>query len=176
MAAGRMEVIKPRTWTERELRAAGFRYYERKKEVVMARPLPAAEAPKTIRTPWETLTVDAGYMICYQPGKSARRSLDEYEHWPCHPDIFQDTYRAWNTAGWKPNAAERDLMQRGCKPYYKVAGVWAKCVTEDVLVQSLESTQPARIPAGAWVAIGEKGAPYHLDDPGFRARYVIPGK
>jgi hypothetical protein len=46
------EVIRQKNWTQDELRAMGYQYYERKKEVTMVRELPGIEAPKVILTSW----------------------------------------------------------------------------------------------------------------------------
>lgn len=165
------EIIQPKVWTEKAFRTAGFHFYQRQKSLVMARRLPENEAPLKIRANRETLTVSAGYMICYSPGKKVASKLEDYEHWPCEPEIFHANYRAWDTF-WKPRPAERDLMARGCKPYYKHAGVWAKRLVEDSLVQSMESPEPALIPAGDWIVIDQTGNPYHMSDKAFRERYT----
>ncbi len=134
-----LEVIKQREWTEPELRNEGFDQYERRKELIMARPLPKSEAPKGIITSsGQRLIALAGDMICYTPGDHIRPSLDAYDHWPVEPDIFKQTYRAWHEWDWQPTPAEQHLMDMGCKPYYKVAEVWAKKLDEAAYVQSLE--------------------------------------
>jgi hypothetical protein len=167
-------IIRQRNWTEAELREAGFHYYARQKQVVMARVLPADEAPLRIRlSEQERVAIPAGYMICYQAGQKTRRGLREYEHWPCRADIFVDSYRAWDEPHWKPTPAEADLIARGCEPYYKFQGVWAKRVTQPTSVQSIESEGPVIIPIGNWLAIGDLGAPYYMDDASFQARYSL---
>ncbi len=167
------EIIRQHTWTEAELCTEGFRYFGRKKEIVMARRLPAAEAPLQVTMNHETVTVPAGYIICYSPGKNVQHKLDEYEHWPCANDDFEASYVEWDELKWKPRPAERDLMTRGCRPYYKNIGVWAKRLKQPTYIQSKESPKPFLVPVGDWVVIGNKGAPYHMDDAGFRARYSL---
>jgi hypothetical protein len=166
------EIIRQRNWTEKELRDAGFHYYHRKKSLVMARRLPESEAPLTIWANREKLTVQAGYMICYNPGKKAHPRLEDYEHWPCAPDIFRSTYKAWDSP-WKPRPAEKRLIAHGCKPYYKHTGIWAKRLTEETYIQSMESPKPVLIPAGDWIAIHGAEHPYHMSDKGFRERYTL---
>ena len=39
------QILRQRDWSEQELLANGFRYYERRKYVVLARKLPPEEAP-----------------------------------------------------------------------------------------------------------------------------------
>lgn len=166
-----MKVIKKRKWTKEELIAHGFRYHARKKQLVMARVLPRAEAPKTIVTAWDTLVAQAGHIICYDPGDMVWPALDDYYHWPVEPRIFKETYRPWDEPGWKPSPPEKRLMGLGCKPFYKVVGVWAKKLTEETFVQSLESPEPVRLPPGVWVSIGVEGEPYSMSERNFRSRY-----
>ena len=42
------EVIQTKKWTKEELQQLGFKRYPRKKTIIMARRLPAAEAPLEI--------------------------------------------------------------------------------------------------------------------------------
>jgi hypothetical protein len=169
------DVIQQRDWTETELKRAGFQFYQRKRQVVMARILPESEAPLRIEVGGqETVMVQAGYIICYNAGQTVQTQLNEYEHWPCQPDIFQHTYLPWNDVDWQPNAAERDLLAHGCKPYYKSQGVWAKRLTTPTYVQSIESAAPVLVSPGHWLVIGDQGAPYHMTDAAFCARYVLP--
>lgn len=167
------DVIQRRVWTEEELQEAGFQYYERRKQVVMARELPPEEAPKTIKTSWDTLVAEAGSMICYEPSYMPQPTLDDYNHWPVDRQLFEDTYARWDEPDRTPTPAEMDLLLKGCEPYYKFAGVWAKSLERDTFVLSLESTNSARIPAGAWLCIGVDGEPWSQTEDEFRARYVI---
>ena len=41
-----MEILTQHHWTQDELRAAGFRFYRRKKTVILARELPEEEAQR----------------------------------------------------------------------------------------------------------------------------------
>ena len=167
------EVIKQKDWTDEELRAAGFHYYEHKRQVTMARVLPASEAPLEMKFAYETLVVEAGYIICYQPGDIVYPNINDYDHWPVRPDIFADAYRAWDERGWLPTAPQRHLILHGCKPYYKYTGVWARKLSRPTYVLTLESSEPTLIPEGAWLGIGSMGGPYSMDEPTFLDRYII---
>lgn len=165
------EVIKQRQWTDSELRAAGFKRYDRKKDVVLARKLPASEAPKRIYTPdGDTLTAYENYMLLYYPGNDTKASIDEYEQWPVEPEIFNKTYKPWNES-WNPTPAQRHLLRQGAKPYYKAVGVWAKPVKQDTYIQSLEHDSPVLVPKGRMMAIGVNGEPYSMGEDAFTARY-----
>ena len=167
-------VIKQKPWNENELRTNGFEYYQRVKEMVMVRQVSRGNAPLRVKVDFETLVIEGDHVMCYEPGERVRGNLDEYEHWPCEVSIFKETYKPWDEPGWKPSPAERDLMVRGCAPVYKFSGVWARPLTEPTYVQSLESPKPARIPAGQWLVIGAQGAPYHMNETAFHARYTLP--
>jgi hypothetical protein len=171
---GMDEVLRQRTWTDDELRAAGFCYYERKKQLVMVRELPASEAPVEMDLGVDRVVVPAGYLICYDPRQGALSSLGDYDAWPVEPGIFAATYRAWDEPGWEPNEAERHLMQLGCRPFYKASGVWAQRLTAPMLVQSLESPEPVLVEPGTWVAVGPAGEPWPIADETFRERYFLP--
>lgn len=164
-------IIRQRQWTPEELKAAGFRQYARKKQVVMVRQLPPEEAPLTIETTWDSLVAPAGYMICYDPGKVAWKALEDFDHWPCEPSIFDINYRAWDQPDWKPTPPEAALLRLGCKPFYKIQGVWAKRLAQPVRVQSMESQMPTTVPAGAWLVIGTEGEPYSMSERAFTTRY-----
>ena len=88
-----MNVLKQRRWTDEELIKEGFKRYERKKTVVLARELRPGEAPKRIKTAWDTLVAHVGFMICYDVSDGKKRaSLDSYNHWPVDPGIFLKTF------------------------------------------------------------------------------------
>jgi hypothetical protein len=168
-------VIKQQTWTDEQLKSGGFVQYERYKQLVMARRLPAVEAPKMIQTSWgDTLTAKLGYVICYTPGDVVRMTLDDYEHWPVEPAIFRQTYRAWKDPDWHPSPPEAHLYNLGCRPCYKQASIWARHLTEDVFIQSLEHPQPVRVERGRVLAIGAQGEPYAMTLESFRERYFDP--
>jgi hypothetical protein len=169
-----MAVIRQQDWSDDALIAAGFRYYPRRKQLVLARELPPEEAPKTISAPWATLVADAGEMICYNPSYERRDSIDEYEHWPVNPAIFEATYKPWDEPERTVTPAEMHLLKSGCKPYYKTAGAWAKRLTEPVMVQSMESPEPIQLPVGAWLLVGVHGEPWGSADADFKSRYVVP--
>ena len=165
-------IIQQRQWTDDELRAAGFTYYERKKQLVMVRMM--GEDSKRIRMTLETLEVGKGYVLCYDPGHVVRPNPDDYDHWPVRPDIFKATYRAWDVANWSPSAPEQHLLRLGCSPYYKFTGMWAKLVTEPIRVKSIESSEGVEVPAGMWLAIGTMGEPWYMTEDKLRARYIVP--
>ncbi len=167
------KVIRPQMWSDEELAAQGFQRYDRKKQLVMARALPETEAPLVFEWPLETLVIEAGYMICYDPGQDERPALNDYDHWPVEPAIFERTFRKWDDADWTPSPAERHLMRCGCAPYFKVEPVWAKKLIADTYVQSLESREPVLVPAGFWLAIGAMGEPWYIDGQTFRYRYFV---
>lgn len=169
-------VVRQRTWTERELRAEGFRHYASRRQVTMVRRLPPDEAPKVIKTPWDTIVAQAGYYIAYQTSEAPGKPLDAYAPRPIEPDIFKTTYAPWRVPDWKPSPTEAHLMKLGCKPFYKTVGVWAKRLTEPTYVQSIESDQPSLSPAGAWLCIGSAGEPWTVTNEWFHRRYVVPAK
>ncbi len=168
-------VIRQRAWSDAELQAAGYRYYPRRKTLVMARALPEAEAPLRIDAAWDTLYAQAGDMICYRPEEAAvLPGLADYDHWPVRRDIFEQDYAPWD--GPLPDTpAVRQLQAAGCRPVYKRAGCWARRLQEPAWVQSLESPEPVRYPPGAWVCIGSEGEPWGQGDAEFRARYCVEG-
>jgi hypothetical protein len=165
-------VIRQRQWGKDELRAMGYEYYERKREVPMVRELPASEAPLTIHTHYgDTLVAEAGYMICYSPGKVVCSSIDQYDHWPVAPEIFIQTYSRWDEPNWKPSPPQRHLLAAGCRPFYKSSGIWAKKLDTDVYLQSKEHVKPVKIRTGMYVAIGQDGEPYSMGDNTIHSRY-----
>lgn len=167
-----MKVIKQRDWTEEELHAQGFNQYERKKQLVMARPLRRSEAPKRIITSsGEELIAQAGAIICYNPGDQVRPTLNDYDHWPVEREIFRQTYKAWDESDWHPSPPEKHLMGLGCEPYYKVAAVWAKKLDKATYIQSLEHEKPELVSGGRYVVIGAKGEPYSVNNSSFTRRY-----
>ena len=164
-------VLRQREWTEDELKAEGFQYFEPAKQLVMARLLVIS---KDINIKTETITGKIGDVICYKPGTEVKSSLDDYEQWPVRRDIFFKNYKAWDEPGWQPGPVEQHLMDNGCKPYYKSLGVWAQRLHQSRQVQSLESRAPVVIPAGYWLIIGVAGEPYSTPDYNFRSRYIVP--
>lgn len=164
-------LIRKQDWSEDELKEKGFSHVPRKKEIIMARVLPASEAPLKIRTNWgEILIAQAGYMICYSSGEDKKANLGDYEHWPVDASIFAKTYKAWDEE-FNPNAAQSHLMQYGCKPFYKAAGVWAKTLEEDIYIQSVEHEKPVLVEKERVLAIGAEGEPYHMGSETFHDRY-----
>jgi len=167
-----MNVIKQQDWTEQELVRAGFERYDRIKQVVMARRLSEAEAPLVIKTEWgEELVAEAGYAICYRAGEVIQPTRDDYYHWPVDPYIFDDTYRPWDQREWQPTPTEEHLMELGCRPYYKLASVWAKEVTHSLWMQSPEHREPVQVEPGRFLVIGARGEPYTMGVDEFYSRY-----
>lgn len=161
-----------RSWKEAELSALGFGRYETQREIRMARLVTERDEVDITK---EKLDVAAGYMLCYNPGKEARTTLKDYDHWPVRFDLFHKNYKPWSLDNWQPNPAEKHLMESGCKPFYKAAPVWAKRLKKTVSLQSLESPKPVDIPPGRWLCIGLEGEPYHMANTKFRTHYIVPG-
>jgi hypothetical protein len=166
-----MDIMSQRHWTHEELRALGFHFYRRKKAVILARELPPNEAPKIIQVEYDTLVAPAGYIICYDPDdERVQPTIDDYPQRPVEPQTFHETHRPWDEQ-WTPTPAEQDLLDNGCVPYYKVAGVWAKQVTAPTRIKSNESVEAITVPVGGWVLIGGNGEPYATTDSEFWERY-----
>lgn len=167
------EFIHQKQWTDEELRQMGYTYFDRRKQLVMARTLSPAEAPLTIQTSWgDTLSAEAGYRICYEPAPEVHERLADYEHWPVAPDIFDKTYRPWDEPDWQPSPGEKHLMALGCEPFYKVSGIWAKKLDEDAYLLSLEHEKPVKVKTGTVVAIGAEGEPYAIGEDTLHDRYT----
>jgi hypothetical protein len=168
MAATR--VLRKRNWTDAQLIAGGFRYFEPRKRLVMARVISTVT---NIELTLETLMADAGDIICYNPGDHLKNAVDQYEHWPVAKELFKKTYKQWDDGSWRPNPAEAHLMEHGCLPYFKSTGVWALRLPISIYVQSLESPEPSVVPRGRWLCIGSEGEPYNMNDEQIHARYVM---
>ncbi len=169
-------ILVQRVWTEDELLEAGFRYFERKKRVVLARELPSEDAPLKIKYKHDTLIATAGYMICFAADWRKKKSLYNYDHWPVAPDHFADLYVDWNDP-WRPKRGQKHLITLGCKPYCNIVGVWAKRLANPQWIQGVEHDQPFQVPAGAWLLVAAKGsamgAPYWSSDQGFRNNFIM---
>lgn len=169
------DVLREYPWTEQELHNEGFRYYKRWKKVVLARELPEAEAPLTIKSHWDTLIATAGYMICFRSENTVKNNLYDYVHWPVRSDHFIDLYQPWSEQAWNPTPSEQHLLSLGCQPCYHRSGVWAKKLSQPRIVQSVESLNPVEVPTDAWLCIAATGsawgAPYSMPDEEFATRY-----
>lgn len=165
------KVLRQHKWTEAQLEAGGFQYYETIKRLVMARVI---TQPQNIQITVELLVAKSGDVVCYTPGETVMPDIDHYHHWPVRHDVFNKTYQAWDEKPFIPTPAQRHLMEHGCRPYFKSTGVWAQRLRKSVWTQSLESPKPALIPQGRWLLIGSEGEPYHTNDKDFRSRYVVP--
>lgn len=169
------KVYVQRDWTDQELVADGFLYYHPVKRITMARMLPPEEAPKTMKAAGHTVTAEAGYWIAYTAGKVLKDILDDYKPRPIEPEIFVETYKPVNNPNWHPTPTQSHLQRLGCQPYYKTAGVWAKQLTVETQVQSMESTEPSLAAKGTWLCIGVEGEPWTITEDWFQAHYRLPG-
>lgn len=160
-------VLRQRDWSEEALRAAGFRHFQPRKRLVMARELGNA---RTIRTADGALHARPGDMLCYRPDEQTRAHPDEHEHWPVRRELFEKNYRPWDEV--LPDLADLPLFfQAGCSAWYKHGGIWAQRLATRQLIQSLESATPVQVAAGQWLLIGSAGEPWHMNDAAFRSRY-----
>ncbi len=164
-------VLRQRDWTREALCAAGFRYYQPRKRLVMVRELGSA---RTVRTADGPLHAWPGDMLCFRPDEQSRAHPDDHEHWPVRRDLFEQNYRHWDEV--LPDLADLPVFfQTGCSAWYKHGGVWARRLATRQLIQSLESAAPVQVAAGQWLLIGSAGEPWHMDDAAFRSRYREPG-
>ena len=160
-------VLRQRDWTVEALGAAGFRHFQPRKRLVMARELGCA---RTVRTADGALHARPGDMLCYRPDEQARADPESHEHWPVRRDLFEKNYRPWEEL--LPDLADLALFfQAGCSAWYKHGGVWARKLTSGQHIQSLESAGPVLVAAGQWLLIGSAGEPWHMNDAAFRSRY-----
>lgn len=160
-------ILRQRDWSEEALRAAGFRRFQPRKRLVMARELGCA---RTVRTADGALHARPGDMLCYRPDEQSRAHPDEHEHWPVRRDLFEKNYQPWDEG--LPDLADLPLFfQAGCSAWYKQARVWARKLTNRQLIQSLESPSPVLVAAGQWLLIGSAGEPWHMNDAAFHSRY-----
>jgi hypothetical protein len=159
-------------WTDEALIADGFQSCQPIKRLVMARRLPADEAPKIIESDGETLTAEAGYWIAYVAGKTLKATLDEYEPRPIEPHIFAETYRPWDEPDQTLTVTQAHLQQLGCQSYYKFANIWAKQLSTETWIQGMESDEPVLTPAGEWLCIGAGGEPWSVTDEWFQTHYL----
>jgi hypothetical protein len=175
MDAGK--VLIQREWSDEELIESGFKYYQRRKRVVLARELPTEEAPLKLYYEHDELIATAGYMICFAAGWRKKKSLYDYHHWPVAPDHFAEYYVELDDPSWKPNRGQRHLIALGCKPYINPVGVWAKQLKQPQLIQGAEHDKPFEVPKGAWLLLAGKGtargAPYWATDKAFQSRFYV---
>ena len=170
-------ILTQRNWSEQELSDAGFKYYKRKKRIVLARELPAEEAPLKMKYNHDELIATAGYMICFAANWRKKKSLYDYHHWPVASDHFADLYTEFIDPKWKPNRGQRHLMSLGCKPYVNLIGVWAKKLEQSQMIQGVEHDEPFEVPKGAWLLLAAKGsakgAPYWSSAKGFSSFFYL---
>lgn len=166
-------IIKQRVWTIEELLSAGFKQYTRRKQRIFAARLPLDSNPLPIHYTFETVYAEPGDVMIFEAGDAPQNRLSEYTHWSVKPHIFANTYKSWDEPQWQPSPAEKHLMEFGCRPYYKFKGVWARRLTEPTTILSLESPKPNRVPAGVWLAIGDRGEPWHIEDDTFHDHYIL---
>ncbi len=70
-----------------------------------------------------------------------------------------------------PTPTEQHLITLGCRPYYKLAGVWAKKIIHPIWMQSPEHQQPVEVGPGRYLVIGIQGEPYTMGKEEFFSRY-----
>lgn len=167
-----------REWSDQELIDAGFKYYRRRKRVVLARALPVEEAPLKVQYEQDELIATAGYLICFAADRHKKKSLYDYHHWPVAPDHFADSYVELDDPNWKPNSTQKHLISLGCKPYLiSSVGVWAKKLDQPQWIQGSEHEKPFEVPKGAWLLLAQqgsaRGAPYWGTDKAFRSRFHL---
>jgi hypothetical protein len=129
-----------------------------------------------MKTSGNTITAEAGYWIAYAAGDVLKATLDDYKPRPIEPDIFAETYRRWDEPNWHKTPTQAHLQRLGCQSYYKFVGVWAKQLTADTQVQSIESAKPTLAPRGAWLCVGTDGEPWSMTDVWFQEHYWLPGR
>lgn len=175
MEAG--NVLRQKEWSQEALIDAGFKYYHRRKRVVLARELPAEEAPLKLCYEHDELIATAGYMICFSAGGRKMKSLYDYHHWPVAPEHFTDYYVELDDPHWQPNRGQRHLLSLGCKPYINPVGVWAKKLKQPQMIQGIEHEKPFEVPQGSWLLLAPKGsdrgAPYWATDKAFQSRFYL---
>jgi hypothetical protein len=169
------KVYVQQTWKPEALIADGFLPYRPVKQVTMARLLPPEEAPKTVTSFGKSIIAQAGYWITYAAGDAVRRTLDDYKPRPIKPAIFAEAYREWDEPKWHLTLPEAHLHQLGCRPFYKIASVWAKQLTHETWVQGIESFEPALAHIGSWLCVGMEGEPWIMTSVWFRIHYLLPG-
>jgi len=170
------KIYAQRHWTDQALIEDGFLSYRPVKRVTMARMLSSEEAPKTVKASGNAIIAQTGYWIAYAADEALKATLDDYKPRPIEPDIFAISYRPWNERNWRPTSTEAHLQQLSCKPYYKVAPVWAKLLTAETWVHSLESAWPTLVPRGEWLCVGVEGEPWSVTEAWFQAHYLLPGR
>lgn len=168
--AGR-RVLRQREWSDDQLKAAGFNYYQPVKRMVMAKLITDMTQ---VKVTLEVLTAKSGDIMLYSPGDTPHDNLDDYDHWPAKRDIFTQNYARWDDPNWKPGAIEKQFLINGCIPYYRKRGVWALKLPISIYMQTLESPEPVIVPKGRWLLIGSQGEPYSQSDEDFYERYVVP--
>ena len=144
-----------------------------KKTVVLARELRPGEAPKRIKTAWDTLVAHVGFMICYDVSDGKKRaSLDSYNHWPVDP-----------ASSSKPIANGMAALPGHPTTPKNICSIWAanpitnmqvsgqKSWSKPQWIQSPESIEPILIPPDGWITIGIEGEPTSMTETEFRQRY-----
>jgi hypothetical protein len=167
------QVYIQRDWKDEALLVDGFQSYYPVKRITMMRLLPLEEAPETMASAGNIVTAEAGYWVAYEAGYKLKETLDEYHPRPIEPNIFARTYRLWDEPKRHLTPPQAHLQRLGCQAYYKTANVWAKLLTTEVWVQSIESAEPTLVPAGEWLCIGVEGEPWSMTEVWFQAHYRL---
>ena len=162
-------------WTEQALIADGFLSYLPVKLITMVRRLPPEKAPKTRKTTKNTISADAEHWIAYVAGDVQKETLNDYKPRRIEPNTFVATYHQWDEQDWHPTPIQAYLRRLGCRPYYEIANVWAKQLTDEIWVQSVESAEPSLASKGAWLCVGMEGEAWSMTEAWFQAHYQLPG-
>lgn len=167
-----MEKFEQREWTEEQLLEAGFKWYERKPELLMAT---VCWERRVIKATWGDLIAEPGDIIIVEPDVDCSAwGLWDYHHWPIAMDNFLKNYEPWPYEKYFDNdAAEELALYYGCFPVIRIGGIWAKPMELGFLAKSRESAYYDEYPAGAWLCIDSEGGPYVQDEFGFRGRYSV---
>jgi hypothetical protein len=172
-SVAQQKVYVQHDWTDAALMADGFLSYRPVKRITMVRRLPPKKTPKTMKTSKNTITAEAECWIAYETEGVLKETMNDYKPRPIKPDIFAATYQCWDEPDWRPTPIQGYMRRLGCQPYYKIASVWAKQLTDATWVQSMESTTPSLVEKGAWLCIDMEGEPWSMTDAGFQAHYLL---
>src|SRR5262249_5147331 len=150
--------------TEIELKSHGFQRYDPFKGLFRVR---VKKEIIRVLVKLEFLLAEKDGVICFIPATFAHKNLYNYHHCTVKTEFCRQNYIKRGTSKWDPTPAEIHLLANGCRPYYKAVGIWALKLPVGIYVQSLESPEPAIVPAGRWLCIGVEGEPYNMNDHSF---------
>lgn len=166
--------------SEKVLKNLGFQRYNRRPRISMCRNLPIWEIPKEIKTQWgeRQHAHVPGYIAVYDPGDDdTNTALHCMTHWFVERSVFARTYTMWDGDDSALNDVQRNLLNQGCLPFFKHAGVWAVEIDEPgCRIRGLEATpedDPTPVPVGVMLMIGADGEPYFTDKEKFSELYEL---